>query len=291
MSAPRLSLLTALAMLAFAANSILNRLAVGTGLIDPLGFAQVRVVSGALMLLVVLVQRRALPLLARGRAVGALSLCLYLIGFSIAYVHLDAGIGALILFGLVQITMFGGAVLGGERVTAPRWIGAGVALGGLAWLLWPAGAVQVPLIGAGAMALAGIGWGLYSLAGRQSSDPLTATTANFLWAVPVCFVVPMLLPAQTDAVPMTGAGMALAGVSGALTSGLGYALWYHVLPRLQAAVAGLVQLSVPVIAVLGGALLLSEPASLRALGAGVVVLGGIALGLWPRQRRIGSSGS
>lgn len=292
MSGPRLALLTALTMLAFAANSILNRLAVGAELIDPMGFALVRVVSGALMLVVLAVaQHRALPMLARGRSVGALSLSLYLIGFSIAYVHLDAGIGALILFGLVQITMFAGAVIGAERVTPLRWTGAGVAFAGLAWLLWPAGAVQVPWIGAGAMALAGVGWGLYSLAGRKSADPLSATAANFLWAVPICAVVPMLLPAQIDGVPMTGAGIALAVLSGAVTSGLGYALWYHVLPRLQAAVAGLVQLSVPVIAVLGGAVLLAEPASLRILGAGAVVLGGIALGLWPRQRRIGSSGS
>jgi drug/metabolite transporter (DMT)-like permease len=293
MSAPRLASLTALTMLGFAANSILNRLAVSAGLIDPISFAVIRVLSGAAILVViVLVRRRGLPVFAPGRVGGALSLSLYLVGFSIAYIHLDAGLGALILFGMVQITMFAGALASGETVARARWIGAAVALAGLAWLLWPAGAVRVPLIGAVAMGLAGIGWGLYSLIGRRAGDPLAATAANFVLAAPILVAVSLLMPVQLDATQISAPGVGLAVLSGSVTSGLGYALWYSVLPRLAASVAGLVQLSVPVIAVLGGAWLLGEVASWRVLGAGAVVLGGIAFGLLAgRQRKIGSNGS
>ncbi|RFU12762.1 DMT family transporter [Rhodobacteraceae bacterium W635] len=288
----RLFLLTALTMLAFAANSILNRMALAAGDIDAMGFAVIRVAAGAAVLvLLAIVQRRRLPLVAPGRAAGVMSLCLYLIGFSVAYLRLDAGLGALILFGCVQITMFAGAVIAGETVPRARWIGAGVALIGLAWLVWPAGAVQVPLLGTLFMALAGAGWGVYSLAGRKSGDPLAATAANFLLAVPVCGAAALLLPGAAEPPAITPRGVVLAGLSGAVTSGLGYALWYSVLPRLDSAVAGLVQLTVPVIAILGGIALLGEGVSLRLAAAGAVVLGGIAYGLLAPQRRIGSSGS
>ena len=293
MSGARLTSLTVLTMLAFAANSILNRLALSADLIDPISFAVIRVLSGAAILVgIVLVRRRGLPILAPGRIGGVLSLGLYLVGFSIAYIHLDAGLGALILFGMVQITMFAGAVATGETVARARWIGALVALAGLAWLLWPAGAVRVPGGGAFAMGLAGIGWGFYSLIGRRAGDPLAATAANFVLAAPILVAVALLLPEQLGGASISAPGVALAVLCGAVTSGLGYALWFHVLPRLAASVAGLVQLSVPVIAVLGGAYLLGEAASLRVLGAGAVVLGGIAIGLLARdQRKIGSSGS
>ncbi|WP_127557546.1 DMT family transporter [Nioella ostreopsis] len=288
----RLALLTALTMLAFAANSILNRMALAGGDIDALGFAIIRVLSGAGMLVaLVLVQRRGLPMFQPGRLAGALSLCLYLLGFSIAYVQLDAGLGALILFGCVQITMFAGAILGGESVPPARWIGAGLAMAGLGWLVWPAGEVTVPLTGTVFMALAGMGWGIYSLAGRKAGDPLAATAANFLWAAPVCLIIPIFLPVQMEPVDVTTRGILLACLSGAVTSGLGYALWYSLLPQLKATVAGLVQLSAPVIAILGGVALLGEGLSLRLVLAAAIVLGGIAFGLLAPQRRIGSSGS
>lgn len=288
----RLALLTALTMLAFAANSILNRMALAGGDIDALGFAIVRVLSGAGMLVaLVLIQRRGLPMFRPGRLVGALSLCLYLLGFSIAYLRLDAGLGALILFGCVQITMFAGALLGGESVPPARWFGAGVAMVGLGWLVWPAGEVTVPLTGTVFMALAGVGWGVYSLAGRKAGDPLAATAANFLWAAPVCLIIPIFLPVQMEPVEATARGILLACLSGAVTSGLGYALWYSLLPQLKATVAGLVQLSAPVIAILGGVALLGEGLSLRLVLAAAIVLGGIAFGLLAPQRRIGSSGS
>ncbi len=288
----RLAALTTLTMLAFAANSLLNRMALAEGDIDALSFAIIRVVAGAAVLVVLsLVQGRGLPVFARGRIVGALSLVLYLMGFSIAYIRLDAGLGALILFGMVQITMFAGAVIARDRVAPARWIGSGVALLGLGWLVWPAGNVAVPPLGAVFMALAGAGWGIYSLAGRRAGDPLAATAANFLLAAPVCLLIPMVLPVQMEPAPITARGIVLACVSGAVTSGLGYALWYSVLPKLETAVAGLVQLSVPVIALVAGVLLLGEAVTLRVLTAAAIVLGGIAFGLLMPQRRIGSSGS
>jgi drug/metabolite transporter (DMT)-like permease len=288
----RLALLTALTMLAFAANSILNRMALAEGDIDALGFVLIRVVSGAVVLVALaLIQRRGLPMFRPGRIVGALSLCLYLLGFSIAYVRLDAGLGALILFGCVQITMFAGAIIGGESVPPARWLGAGVAMVGLGWLVWPSGAVSVPVLGSVFMALAGVGWGLYSLAGRKAGDPLAATAANFLWAVPVCLIIPLTLPVQMEPVDVTTRGIVLACLSGGVTSALGYALWYSLLPQLKTTVAGLVQLSAPVIAILGGVLLLGEALTLRLVLAAAIVLGGIAVGLLAGQRRIGSSGS
>ncbi len=274
------ALLTAIVMVAFAANSVLNRLAVGAGEIDPVLFALIRVASGAGILVVLaLALGRGLPLLRPARIIGALSLTLYLFGFSIAYLRLDAGLGALILFGVTQVVMFAGAFFGKEQVAPARTIGAAIGLLGLAWLLWPTGTVQIPALGWGFMVAAGLGWGLYSLAGTSGEDPLAATAANFLLALPVCLVLPMLLPVQMEPVAPSPFGIGLAVVSGAITSGLGYALWYHVLPRLGGSAGGLVQLSVPVIAVLGGLIFLGEAVSLRLVLAGALVLGGIAFGL------------
>lgn len=286
----RLALLTALVMTAFAANSILNRMAVGQGLIGALDFAVLRAVAGAAALAaLVALQRKPLPLLSRRRVPGALGLALYLIGFSVAYVSIDAGIGALILFGGVQVTMFAGAVLAREALPARRWAGAALALSGLAWLVWPAGAVALPPGATAAMLLAALGWGVYSLVGRRATDPLAETGANFLLAVPLCALAFLFLPGAAP--DWTARGIALAVLSGAVTSGLGYALWYAVLPRLQASTSGLVQLSVPVIAMLGGVLILGEVLTLRSLGAGLLTLGGIAYGLGAFQRTRGSSGS
>ncbi len=287
----RLPLLTALVMVAFAANSVLNRLAVGPGEIDALSFAVIRAAAGAATLaFLVLLQARRLPLFHSNRILGAGSLALYLIGFSLAYIQIDAGVGALILFGAVQITMFGGGILGGERPVFARWAGTAIALLGLAWLIWPSGPVALPTGATLAMLAAGFGWGLYSLVGRGATDPLAETGANFVLAVPLC-ALPLLILGVGTLADATATGIGLAVASGAITSGLGYALWYTVLPRLKASAAGLVQLSVPVIAALGGVLLLSEGITLRLLGAGALVIGGIAYGLTAPQRSKGSSGS
>ncbi len=266
----KLFLLTALTMLAFAANSLLTRAGVAAGLIGPMEFALWRVVAGAvtLGLLVVLRGGRLWP----ARVAGGAGLVVYLVGFSLAYAGLAAGIGALILFGVVQITMFSGAVLAREPVPLARWIGAGVAFAGLVVLLVPGG-VGVSLYHAGLMAAAGAGWGYYSLAARGQGDPLGVTAANFVLAVPVVAIVWAVLPGGASAAPM---GIALAVVSGAVTSGLGYALWYRLVPMLGAARAGVAQLTVPVIAALGG-IALGEAVSLRFVIAAGLVLGGVLL--------------
>ncbi len=286
----RLAALTALVMTAFAANSILNRMAVGPGLIGATDFALIRAVAGAVTLgALVLLRRSSLPLLSMRRVPGALGLAVYLVGFSVAYLAIDAGIGALILFGGVQLTMFAGAVFAGEEMARRRWIGAGLAMAGLAWLVWPVGAVALPVFATLAMLAAALGWGIYSLVGRRATDPLAETAANFVLAAPLCAAV--LLAWSGPGTDLTLQGVVLAIISGAVTSGLGYALWYAVLPRLEASVSGLVQLSVPVIAMAGGVLLLGEAVTPRMLGAALVTLGGIAYGLGAFQRTSGSSGS
>jgi drug/metabolite transporter (DMT)-like permease len=276
----RLFLLTTLTMLAFAANSVLNRWAVGPGHIGAVEFAVIRLLAGAGMLAaLVLWQRGGLAWPGgKGRVAGVMGLSAYLIGFSLAYRGLDAGTGALVLFGMVQVTMFAGALLSREAVPVRRWIGAGLALGGLTVIAAPGAVAALPLA---LMAVAGVGWGVYSLAGRGATDPLAATAWNFLLAVPL--LLPFGLAAGV--VRPDATGLALAVVSGAVTSGLGYALWYAILPRLGAARAAVAQLTVPVIAALGGAVLLAEVPGLRFWGAAVLVLGGVALASLPYKSR------
>ena len=283
----RLFGLTALTMVAFAANSLLNRAALVDGGTTPMAFAAVRVVAGALVLVALVATRNGLPKSGVfGRAVGAGSLVVYLLGFSFAYIALDAGLGALILFGVVQVTMFVGAILSGERLPAARWIGAVAALLGLAWLVWPSEA-SAPLSAVLLMTGAAVGWGVYSLAGRGASDALGETAANFVFAAPPVLLVWVLMAGGVDA-----RGLVLGVISGALTSGLGYALWYSVLPTLDRTVAALAQLTVPVIAVLGGVLFLGEAVTGRLVLASLIILGGVALGvIAPVQRTSGSRGS
>ncbi len=276
----RLFLLTALTMTAFAANSVLNRMAVGHYGMPPESFAIVRALSGALVLWTLVALRGGrLPLLDwSGRLIGAGALSLYLVGFSLAYGRLDAGIGALILFGGVQLTMFGGALIGGETIPPRRWIGAGVSLSGLAYLVWPRGAADYPGLQIGFMAAAAFGWGVYSLKGRGAKDPLALTAANFVVSLPIVALLLFVAPFETPA-----SGTALAILSGAVTSGLGYALWYAILPSLGATRAAVAQLSAPVIAALGGALVLSEPFGAKLVIASVLVLGGIGISLMPER--------
>lgn len=282
----RLILLICLTMLAFAGNSVLNRLALADGSAGPAGFAALRLAAGAIMLwlLVSLRDRRAHRPALRPR--GALALAAYVLGFSFAYVALDAGIGALILFGGVQITMCAGAWRSGEAIPARRWAGAGLALAGLVWLLLPSGQGAPDLRAAALMLIAALGWGVYSLRGRGVADALGDTADNFALALPLAGILFVLWPDS-----MTGRGAVLAILSGAVTSGLGYALWYRLLPRIAASAAALAQLSVPVIAMAGGALILAEPLTGRFAVAALLVIGGVALGVWQPQRRIGSSGS
>ena len=288
----RVIVLTGLAMIAFAGNSVLNRMAVGPGLIDPVSFACVRLLAGAVTLALLVGVRSVLRgggVWAgwRGRLFGVLGLLTYLLGFSLAYAGLDAGIGALILFGMVQITMFAGALVAREPVPGRRWLGAGLAFAGLVLLL-AAGGATVPIWEAGLMTLAGFGWGLYSLAGRRAGDALGATAWNFVLAVPVMGVAVLFLPVLPDVGASAPLGMWLAVVSGAVTSGFGYALWYHLVPQLGAGRAAVAQLTVPVLAAAGGAVLLGEGVGLRFLLATGLVLGGVAVANLPWRDKGGN---
>ncbi|SNR47627.1 DMT family transporter [Puniceibacterium sediminis] len=279
-------LLTALTMLAFAANSVLNRMALVGGGIDAVTFGTVRLLAGAVMLAILaLAFRGGLRLGGRGRLISVLSLLVYVYGFSSAYLVLDTGLGALILFGVVQITMFAGAVLGREKLSMQRTIGALTAFAGLVWLLWPGAGVSVSLLHGALMAAAGIGWGLYSLAGRGAGDPLASTAANFIIAAPIGLALTLLMSTGTTPVEAEARGLILAVLSGAGTSALGYLLWYGVLPKLDRTVAAVAQLTVPVIALIGGLVFLGEVPTLGFVLAAAVVLGGVALSVVPLRGR------
>lgn len=277
----RLFLLTLLTMTAFAANSLLNRTGLAEGAIGPAGFAAIRVISGAVMLwLLMVLGQNAAPRRTSPDWISAGALATYLLGFSFAYVALDAGLGALVLFAIVQVTMFAGAVRAGDEIPVLRWGGMAVSMLGLAYLVWPSETVQLPALPLFLMAAAAIGWGIYSLIGRRAMEPLQATAWNFTYATPI--VVILAIPFVWDEALSTP-GVIMAITSGAVTSGLGYALWYRVLPQLGASTGALVQLSVPVIAMGAGVILLGETVGLREITASVLVLGGIAVGLIARK--------
>lgn len=275
--------LTALALVAFAGNSLLCRAALRNTAIDPASFTLLRIVSGALVLALLIGLRRPAQLRA-GSWASAAALFAYAIAFSYAYIGLSAGTGALILFGAVQASMLGWALLRGERFGALQMLGFALAIAGLVALLLP-GLSAPPLGSALLMLLAGVAWGVYSLRGRGAGDPTAATAGNFLRAVPMAvavLAVAVLLAPAAEQIDLPGSLYAIA--SGALTSGLGYAIWYRALPLLRASTAATVQLSVPVITAVAGVILLSEPVSLRLVLASVAVLGGVALVvLWPKR--------
>jgi drug/metabolite transporter (DMT)-like permease len=266
-----LIVLVALAMLAFAGNSLLCRLALRDTAIDAASFTMVRLLSGALALWLIVRLRGCAAVGGDWRS--AFALFVYAAGFSFAYLALEAGTGALLLFGAVQTTMIGHGLARGERLCGPQWLGLALAMGGLIGLLLP-GASMPPPAGAALMLCAGTAWGVYSLRGRGAGDPTAVTAGNFLRAVPFALALSALCFARVspDAV-----GLAYALASGVLTSGIGYAIWYAALPSLRAASAATIQLSVPALAAFGGALLLGETPGLRLLLASGAILGGIAL--------------
>lgn len=272
--------LTSLAMIAFAANSVLCRLALGAGHIDAASFTFVRMISGAVMLLLILALRKKERTKTAVNWISVIMLFIYMAFFSFAYVSLGAGTGALLLFGAVQLTMFSVALKYGERFSYLSWIGLAAAIGGLVYLVSP-GVSAPDLIGALLMIIAGVAWGIYSIQGKGSTDPLQSTAQNFAFSIPLVLVGSVFF--YTD-IQMTGLGIALAVASGALASGCGYVIWYAVLPHLTSTRAATVQLTVPAIAALGGALFLSEPFTARLLIASTVTLGGVALVLTQRTR-------
>ena len=280
---PRTIGLTIVAMLAFAANSVLCRLALARGSIDPASFTLVRVGSGVATLWLML------ALMGRGSVMqgswrAAFALFAYAAGFSFAYVTLSAGAGALVLFGAVQATMVTTGLVRGERLTVSQWFGFVVALAGLAALLTP-GAAAPPIGGALLMLAAGVAWGAYSLLGRSAVDALPGTAGNFLRALPMAVVLAAALAAAFDT-KLDQSGLVYAIMSGAVASGLGYTIWYAALPGLSPAQGASVQLSVPVITALAGTIALGEAITIRLTLSSIAILGGIAfvIASQPRAR-------
>jgi drug/metabolite transporter (DMT)-like permease len=268
----RLVLATGFALLAFAANSILCRMALRDTSIDPASFTSVRIVAGAITLwiLVRLSNRRAS---VAGTWISSFALLAYAIAFSFAYVAVTAGTGALLLFGAVQLIMISAGLAGGERIDFRIALGWMLAVAGLVILVFP-GVSAAPPTQSALMLCAGAAWGVYSLRGRRSSDPLRDTAGNFARAVPGALLISAIMWRHSS---LDRTGVALAALSGSLASGVGYAAWYTALPRLRAIAAANLQLSVPLLTSLAGVVLFAEPITVRLVSASVLLLGGIAL--------------
>ncbi len=279
MSRLRITILTALAMCAFAGNSLLCRAALEHAGMDAASFTTIRLISGALTLWLVSGLRNSRDG-GRGDIGSALALFVYAAGFSYAYVELTAATGALLLFGAVQATMIAHGVRAGERLRGMRLLGLLLASCGLLGLLFP-GLTAPPVGGAVLMFAAGIAWGIYSLRGQGEGDPVRVTAGNFLRAVPLSVALNLFMVSHSS---LDAAGITYAALSGAIASGLAYAIWYTVLPALTSTSAAVVQLSVPVIAAVGGAILLSEPVTWRLILTSAAILGGIALVVLERSR-------
>jgi drug/metabolite transporter (DMT)-like permease len=279
MTVSRAIVLTALAMIAFAGNSLLCRAALKDTQIDAATFTTIRIVSGAVALWVI-VRMRDKSQAGGGTWLSAFWLFAYAAGFSFAYITLTAATGALLLFGAVQATMIGYGLWKGERLAALQWFGLTVAIAGLGVMLLPGASAPAPA-GAALMIFAGISWGFYSLRGRGAGDPTRVTAGNFLRAAPMAILVSVAMMSHAS---IDEAGVICAIASGAITSGVGYAIWYTALPALKATIAATVQLSVPVIAALGGVLLLGESLTLRLIACSAAILGGIAIVVTRRSR-------
>lgn len=275
----RIALLAMLAMIAFAANSLLCRMALKNTGTDAVSFTSIRIVSGAVVLwLIVRARGRAKGLM--GSWLSALALFVYAAGFSYAYVKLPTAVGALILFGAVQTTMIGYGLWSGERMRGVQVLGLSAAFAGLVTLLLP-GLSAPPPASSALMLAAGVAWGIYSLRGKGSGDPTVVTAGNFLRAVPFTALLSMAMFADAS---LDMAGVWYAVISGGLASGVGYAIWYAALPGLRATTAATIQLSVPVIAAAGGVIFLGETITLRLLLGSAGILGGIALVIMSRKR-------
>jgi len=276
---------TLLALVAFASNSLLTRSALGTGAIDAATFTAIRLLAGAAMLVaMVRVRDGGWTALRGGGALGPAILFAYAVPFSLAYVRIGAAVGALVLFGVVQLTMVGYGLATGERPSLRTWAGLALATGGLVLLTAPAATrIEHPDgVGVALMAIAGAAWAVYTLAGRSSVEPVAGNARNFLWSSPLALLVVLATPGQITA---STRGVLLALVSGGVTSGLGYVLWYRALPRLSVTQAAIAQVGVPIIAAAGGVALLREPLTVRLVLAGAAVLGGIGLLVSRRLRR------
>jgi drug/metabolite transporter (DMT)-like permease len=282
LSLTRTVIATTVAMIAFASNSILCRLALGPPEIDAVSFTAIRLVSGAVTLLgISLLSGRRRTAVNRGDWTSGAALFVYAIMFSFAYISLDVGTGALILFALVQTTMIVWGLVRGERPGPLQWMGLAVALGGLVYLVSPGLSAPSPL-GSAMMATAGVAWGVYSLRGRGAKDPIVSTTDNFVRSVPLVLITAVVFFGRID---FSADGVVLAAASGSLASGVGYVIWYVALRGLTTTRAAAVQLTVPALAAAGGVGLLSESVSLRLIVSAALILGGVGLTLMGRERR------
>jgi len=275
--------LTTLTMIAFASNSLLNRLALGQKSIDAVSYTSIRLTAGAVMLFVITyLQKKPEGPVLRGSWISAAMLFLYATTFSFAYLSLSTGTGALLLFGSVQVTMILMALRSGERPHVLEWIGLLLALGGLVYLVFPGLTAPSPL-GSGLMIAAGMAWGFYTLRGRGSQNPLADTAGNFVYSVPMIILVRLVSLSNAH---ISTNGVFLAVLSGAIASGIGYVIWYAALHGLTTTRAATVQLSVPVIAAWSGIIFLSEIVSFRLIIAGIFILGGIGLALSSRGKKV-----
>ena len=279
----KVAVLTAIAMLAFAANSVLARLAFATANAEPLSYTGVRLASGAIVLAALLMLRRqpGARFAFGGSWRAAATLFGYALAFSVAYILLGAGTGALILFASVQVGILGWAVFRGDRPSILEWLGLAVAIAGFVYLVSP-GLVAPHPLGTLLMVGSGLCWAAYTLLGRGSQSPLTDTTGNFVRCLPIAVV---LIVAALLTQPMNPLALAYAVASGAIASGLGYAIWYAALPSLTRTRAAIVQLTVPAIAATGGVLLIGEPLTSRLVIASIAILGGVAFALITADRR------
>jgi len=263
---------TGLALIAFAANSVLCRLALGEQAIDASSFTVIRLLSGAVVLLAILrVNINKTATQAKGSWSSSLMLFLYALTFSFAYITLDTGTGALILFGSVQITMILLSIISGQRLHTAEWVGVSLSFVGFVYLILP-GVTTPSINGFMLMTVAGASWGIYSLKGKSSANPLMDTAYNFLRTIPFVTILALLTIKQVHYSP---AGILYAVLSGAIASGIGYAIWYRALAGLSTTQAAVVQLLVPVIAAFGGVVFVSEAVTLRLIVSAILVLGGI----------------
>jgi drug/metabolite transporter (DMT)-like permease len=281
----RTAAFTAAALAGFAANSLLCRMALRPRLVDAATFTSIRIVSGALALVLIGTvssrDRAGASLLKAGSVGSAAALFAYAAAFSFAYLRIGAGVGALLLFGAVQATMLAGAVRAGERLGTAEWVGLLAALGGLVAMMLPGLSAPDPA-GAALMILAGVAWGIYSLRGRGAVRPLAATASNFVRAVPFTLALSLAAPGPSH---LGERGALLAAASGAITSGVGYSLWYAALRGLTSAQAAVLQLAVPVLAAAGAVALLGESLTPRLAWCGTVILGGVALAILGRGKK------
>ena len=264
-------------MLAFSGNALLTRAALASYDMDPELVLLLRVSAGAITLLLICYLRKySLKIFSNLHLKTAAALSLYLVGFSYAFTGLETGIGVLIQFGVVQLVMFASSFLSDQKVPKNKTIGAIIAFTGLIYLLWPSGDFTINLTSSVLMAIAGMAWGIYSVLGKKAASAIAATTASFLISTPICLIFVLLLPYNPD-FSWSNTGALLAIASGSVTSGIGYALWYYVLPKIPSTNAAVSQLSVPLIAAGGGMIFMQELITLKFVLSCVLVLGGIAL--------------